>query len=593
MAPQTPLLQVPIEQVLARYCRVPQPSRGSTTSDTSSRMEICRGGAWIEPIPVPLVPSPLAFEIIVDKFLLNRHPTKRAKEFIWGAECHKVYSSIRGKGDGLDSQKRHWAKGTFSIDSVKAPGKLFAKKASGGGEGLVCTREEIYLAIARAHLTTGHKARDPTWKELNKLISHGVPKEVVGEFVRNCPGCHGQSSKKRSQASGDSADETIDEQLERYFENPSSTQTFEDVRCPDEGRDPSCRPSFVTLVRGNRTSQASIPPRSPSSALPASPQAGRKIATPKPARRQIRPSQLLAGASAAHHHPYEQPTGPSATLDVANASRQGSLDPTSLDVRYHTSSSPSVGQRSLKEIERDMLRSIGAELGYDCLTNEHPVDQSVPAPISNGREHQTQMVSAPIVNPAVDLQSICLDDSLLQELTTNMDWQPSENVLPDYDNAIADTLGDESAQTPRPDSPRSSLFGSSPSPPPPPPSPPTVPATDEAVSSAGGISPPSISSNFFLETDPENWILPQPAVPAMGNEPIAPANPLAGQEFLLDAGHEGSVWNLDDVNIDFNNVDVNNVDFNFADFNNVDFNNVDFSNFDFPGAGQMGDQAVP
>ncbi|KAI9861818.1 MAG: hypothetical protein M1824_001929 [Vezdaea acicularis] len=111
-----------------------------------------------------------------------------------------------------DVYLRHWAFKSFVLKELPGFGSSLVWRANYDKDDItklknandpeapyVC-QEDLYGAIAQGHINSGHRGRDGTCQFVGRIRS-GVPKELVGKFVAECPTCTAKRPAQKRTAS--------------------------------------------------------------------------------------------------------------------------------------------------------------------------------------------------------------------------------------------------------------------------------------------------------------------------------------------------------------------------------------------------------
>lgn len=125
------------------------------------------------------------FNDAINLYVNRLHDTKQGKALITAKGYNTLLSCLLDPSDTslIDAQYRHWAREGHRV-LVAGTAFIIVDK-----HGLpLAVREQIYDVLSACHDATGHGGRDKTAAIVFSLFS-GIPKELIGEFVRLCKCC--------------------------------------------------------------------------------------------------------------------------------------------------------------------------------------------------------------------------------------------------------------------------------------------------------------------------------------------------------------------------------------------------------------------
>ncbi|KZO99375.1 hypothetical protein CALVIDRAFT_379198 [Calocera viscosa TUFC12733] len=139
--------------------------------------------------PLSSFPTPPALTDLLTAYLTSLHPSKRAKALLSRSFLQLIHDILASPQSTSisDAQTRFWARRQFTLLPAPAGDLRVCHHASSLP---LAPAEHIWRIVTEAHARVGHVGRDRTVREVQKEWA-GVPKEVVGRYVKACPGCRG------------------------------------------------------------------------------------------------------------------------------------------------------------------------------------------------------------------------------------------------------------------------------------------------------------------------------------------------------------------------------------------------------------------
>ncbi|KAG8947650.1 hypothetical protein FRC04_010584 [Tulasnella sp. 424] len=184
--------------------RVPGPIGPVTGAPTDEQSGDMDASEFVSPvralnhIDLDLFPSKAVFENILYTYQSNLSARKRNKALISRrayAEIQKTLVEIRdARCRRGTAQYRFWVKKMFGLID------FYGHDVVGHQGKPVAIREDIYDILVHCHDQCDHGGRDRT-VEVVKDFYRWIPKVIIGEFVKHCPGCNLKRATVKSEAS--------------------------------------------------------------------------------------------------------------------------------------------------------------------------------------------------------------------------------------------------------------------------------------------------------------------------------------------------------------------------------------------------------
>lgn len=157
---------------------------------TALNVHSAKGTFAIDPVNEDLLedregmPTRAEWKEIVDAYIMNLHPSKRAKALIDYDTYCKIFTVLLAPTSTANGtpQFRFWTRKMFRV--IEEDEKLVV--TSSGRP--VAIKEHIYDIICISHTMCKHGGRDKTCKIVREHYTW-IPKDLIASFVKSCPTC--------------------------------------------------------------------------------------------------------------------------------------------------------------------------------------------------------------------------------------------------------------------------------------------------------------------------------------------------------------------------------------------------------------------